>query len=76
MKDAKMNDETELTNRSEEKGGCLCFLLGVFGIAGVLIAAIIAKKQGVIAALWGWFISWLACTLFWFAAAALLAIVD
>lgn len=55
-------------NSGQEEGGCLCFILGsVFGPIGILIAAIIAKKSGVIAALWGWIIGWVALFLVWMA---------
>ena len=45
---------------TEDEGGCLCFLLGgVFGPIGILIAALIGKKQGVIAALQGFLVAML-----------------
>lgn len=56
----------------EENHGCLCFALGVlFGPLGLLLAAIIAKAKGLIAALWGFVISWLILGLVW--AASVLA---
>lgn len=41
---------------TEDEGGCLCFFLGGFGPIGILIAALIGKKKGVIAALWGFLV--------------------
>jgi hypothetical protein len=55
--------------RDDDNHGCLCFALGVlFGPLGLLLAAIIAKAKGLIAALWGFVISWLVAGLIWAAA--------
>ena len=60
-------------SEDEKKGGCLCFFLGSFGIIGVLIAAVIAKRDGVVAALWGWLVSWVFFALLLFAFMAIAA---
>lgn len=52
--------------KQEECSGCLCaFLGGLFGPLGVIVAAIIGKQGGVIAALVGWFVGWLIFILVW-----------
>ena len=51
------HDSYTATSR-DQGGGCLCFFLGSFGPIGLIVAAIIAKREGVISALWGFFISW------------------
>lgn len=52
---------------AEEGGGCLCFILGfLFSIIGVLIAAIIGKRAGVISALWGMVLSAILAGIGWF----------
>lgn len=59
-------DQDTSTNRNQG-GGCLCFFLGSFGPLGLIVAAIIAKREGVISALWGFFISWAIIILAYFA---------
>jgi hypothetical protein len=60
---AKMSyDKYEGNN--EDNSGCLCFFLGAsFWIIGVVIAAIIGKTKGTVAALWGFGISFIVCFL-------------
>lgn len=52
--------------KKEEYSGCLCAFLGGFGPIGMVVAAIIGKQGGVIAALIGWVVSWLIIGLAWF----------
>ena len=60
---AKMSYDNYEGN-NEDNSGCLCFFLGAsFWIIGVVIAAIIGKAKGTVAALWGFGISFIVCFL-------------
>ena len=59
--------DTDSPTSRNQGGGCLCFFLGGFGPIGILIAAIIAKREGVVSALWGFLISWAVVLLVYFA---------
>lgn len=61
-----------LSDAVEENGhGCLCFFLGfMFGPIGLIVAAIVAKVDGLVSALWGFglaFVLW--CALIFIAVA-------
>jgi hypothetical protein len=60
---------------NEDNSGCLCFFLGAFfSIIGVVIAAIIGKAKGTVAALWGFGINFIVFLLLYiFFLSALLA---
>lgn len=50
-----MADERMQRSPVEDNHGCLCSILGaLFGPFGILIAAVVAKAQGVKAAILGW----------------------
>ena len=51
----------------EDGGGCLCFALGfLFSVIGILIAALIGKRSGVISALWGMIVGTIFLGIVWF----------
>ena len=54
-----------------EAPGCLCWFLGTFGPLGFIVAAIIAKGPGVVAAIKGWLVSWGVLFVLWLIIAGL-----
>ena len=61
--------DSGLPTSQDQGSGCLCFFLGGFGPIGILIAAVIAKREGVISALWGCLFSGVVGLLTYFAIA-------
>jgi len=59
--------DVETPANHNQGGGCLCFFLGGFGPIGILIAAVIAKREGVVSALWGFLILWVVVIVAYFA---------
>lgn len=60
----KMGYTDSYEDNNKDNSGCLCFFLGAsFWIIGVVIAAIIGKAKGTVAALWGFGISFIVCFL-------------
>ena len=54
-----MNGRERDYSKLEGNGGCLCMFLGGFGPLGIIVAAIIGGRDGVVDALIGWFVSWI-----------------